>query len=638
MLLESVEYCNNLPFSVYFSNVAEENFHYHNEMEMLFILRGKTNCKIHNVLYTLTEGDLLIVDTKDMHRIYGSSEDVLMLVMYVDLEFYTDLYPDIDYMIFACEDYSKTSSLKYQDLQKKVSTLKHHIAKTALAYINDKDNVPLLMDCINDLIFTLVNQFQGFFIEDHKFKADHGGPEDIDLSRLYKIIKYIYLNYNEKITLEDLADIVYLNPYYISHLIKNTSGLSFQNFLNYVRLEYAEKLLVENQMTLTQISESCGFSSLSYFNKCFKTWYNMSPAQYRAQLKPCERRFHKSFSEEVAISLLKPHIITHHSQRSSELLSKSSHHIFIPVKHNYRMGKKFKSAFPLKIILTSESDIFMLHHHKERLKKLNPACIVLDYQIFNRKQNKKHAMNILSALQSLGFPLQITNAPEMLEGHEKNTNGVMDQDTENMIKALGIPFVYSKTPSVTGSPGLLPLDKGIKWVDESDEIIDTNTVCSALTRIIKKPKQGIRLIGPSVALFSQEGLLSPSYFAYAILSQISGIITEQRDQYMIVKNKKTIYVLIFNEDKNSKLKSHIHVKGIWGKSFIVEKTYTQEQNCYKALKSFSYPPFLTDSMKSHINDFSSGTVRLSSYDAKESLDINFDLEPGSFTLIEIGKH
>ena len=58
-------------------------------------------------------------------------------------------------MIFACEDYSKTSTLKYQDLQRKVSVLKHYVAKTALTYFNEPNNRQLLMDCINDLVLPL---------------------------------------------------------------------------------------------------------------------------------------------------------------------------------------------------------------------------------------------------------------------------------------------------------------------------------------------------------------------------------------------------------------------------------------------------------------------------------------------------
>ena len=606
MLLENVNYHNNLPFSISFSNVSEEDFHYHKEMEMLLILRGTTNCKIHNVSYALNEGDILIVDTQDLHRIFDSSDDILMLVMYVDLGFFTDLYPNIDYMIFACEDYGKSSTLKYQDLQKKVSILKHHIAKTMLTYINEKNNSSILMECINDLIFTLVNQFQGFFIEDNKFKADHGDINDIDLKRLYIIIKYIYLNYDKKITLDDLADIVHLNPYYISHLIKNTSGLNFQNFLNYVRVEYAEKHLVENKLTLTQISEFCGFSSLAYFNKCFKIWHNITPAQYRKQLCPCERTFHKPFSEETALSLLKPYITSYNSQKSNEILSKSSHHIFIPVKYKYLVGKNFEKTFPLKIILTSDEDVFMLNYQKEKLKELLPFCIMLDSQIFKNVLNKQKVLNTLSTLQSLGFPLQIACSNEEI-----------DRKTENIIKTLGIPITTYMCNII------------------NDKVEDDQTVSSALRNIIRTSQSGIRLSGQSKALFTTEGLITPFFSVYSMFSQIKGVLTEQRDQYMIIKNNKSIYILIFQEDTDSKLKAHIHIKDIRGKGFIVEKKYTKEQNCYQTLRTLNNPSIIVDSMKAHINAISSGTLKLSSFDVKDSFDINFDIGPDALTFIEI---
>ena len=50
MLLETVEYKSDLPFTISISNVAEEYFHYHNEKEMLFALKGTTKSQIHNLL------------------------------------------------------------------------------------------------------------------------------------------------------------------------------------------------------------------------------------------------------------------------------------------------------------------------------------------------------------------------------------------------------------------------------------------------------------------------------------------------------------------------------------------------------------------------------------------------------------
>lgn len=610
MLLENIQLIDKLPFAFAFSNVAEEDFHYHNEMEMLLVLKGKTKCKIHNVLYTLNEGDILIIDTQDMHRIFDSSPDILMLDMYVDLQFYTDLYPDIDYMIFACEDYSKTSSLKYQDLQKKVSVLKHHMAKTALACINNKDDFSLHMDCIDNLIFTLVNQFQGFFIEDYKFKADTGSPSDIDLNRLYKIIKYIYLNYDKKITLEDLSDIVFLNPYYVSHLIKNTSGLSFQNFLNYIRLEYAEKLLVNSPLNLTQISQACGFSSLSYFNKCFKTWYKVTPAQYRKQLVRHERRYHRSYPREKAISLLEKYLLASHQERNRELIAKYSHHIFIPVKKDFKAGRSLKKQFPLRILLSKDEDITMFNYRRNEIQKLIPASILLDYQHLIKPRKRTESINLIHTISSLGFPVEIFNSGADLELQIKN-----------MVKSMNISVLNANCK--------------IKSFDSKDGKNLYYTAASAFNDLYKNTGSAIELSGASIALFTPEGLLTPYYYIYSTLSQMDGLITEQRDQYLIVRNDKAIYIIIFHKDRDSKLKVHIHINDIFGNYIIARKSFARDHNCYDLLKYLDCPAALTNNMKTYINDYTKGMINLCFVDATGSHDMNFDMDPCSIMFIEI---
>ena len=107
MLLEHINYHNDLPFSIEFSNIAQENPHYHKEMEMTLLLRGTASYKIQHQNYLLNAGDIIIVDTEDLHRIYDSSDDALMLTMHVNLEYFTELYPNIDFMIFACEECGK---------------------------------------------------------------------------------------------------------------------------------------------------------------------------------------------------------------------------------------------------------------------------------------------------------------------------------------------------------------------------------------------------------------------------------------------------------------------------------------------------------------------------------------------------
>ena len=607
MLLEYVEYPKKVPYNVEFISLAQEDFHYHNEMEILLVLRGNTSCKIHNVLYKLEEGDVLIVDTSDMHKIFNSSEDILLLSMHVDVSFFKDLYPDIDYMIFACEDYSKTSTLKHRDLQKKVSILKNNIAKTALAFMSEEDNTKLQMSYIDDLIFNLVNQFQGFFIEDYKFKADNMNPEDVGLNRLYKILKYIYLNYDKKITLNDLAEIVYLNPYYVSHLIKNTSGLSFQSFLNYVRLEYAEKMLVENKLTLTQISSFCGFSSLSYFNKCFKAWYKMSPSEYREQLEPCERTFFEPSSPETAKALLEEYLISRSQESDSELLARSSHHIFIPVKYAFRKGQDFKKSYPLRILISSQEDLFILNYRKEAIKALEPKSMVIDLAMFQGKQDREEVVNVLYALKTLGLPIEVYCRTQNL-----------DEQTMKILNSLNIPFIEEDCT---------PL--------KSHALKNISTASAALEAIIKDPFACIHLSGKENTLLTPGGLLTPLYMVSSIFSKMNGIVTEHRNQYMIVKELSTVYILVHLGSSDSGLKAHLFVNDLPGSCTVIKRTFTKKHSCFEIIKNLDKTVFLDDETKDYINHLAAGNIDILPYNGTEVFEIDLNLEPETFILVEI---
>ena len=607
MLLEFTEFQKKVPYRADFINVAQEDFHFHDELEILLVLKGTTHCKIHNVLYNLKASDVLIVDTKDMHRIYGTSKDAIILSMHIDVEFFLDLYPNIDYMIFACEDYSKTSSLKYKDLQKKVSVLKNHIAKTALSYLRDEYTQEDRMALLEDLIFNLVNQFQGFFIEDFKFKAGHTDASNVDLARLYEIIKYIYLNYDKKIALDDLADLVYLNPYYVSHLIKSTSGLSFQNFLNYVRLEFAEKLLVENQLSLTQVAGFCGFSSLAYFNKCFKTWYSITPAQYRNQLKPCERTYHPPFEEAEAFRLLENFIVDKEKNRERTSSSKTSQHIFIPVKYDFRKGYNFKKSISFKLVLSTREEIYLLSYLKDSVLALCPSSIILDQKLLSDIKNRQDAINLLYPLLDLKLPLEYWAPPK---GRGK---GAFDFLQDLGLAALSIDSLSTK-------------------------LQDCNcltTVSEAVDHLLSNQINYVPLSSSDNYLITSEGLFTPLYYGLSLIASIDGDVTEKREQYMIIKEKNAIHTLIFHHNQDQTIKAHIHINNIQGKLSVIKKTFNKGNSCFSLPEYLREEGALDEVLRDSVNHLSQGKLEISFLEAKTFLDIDMELEPEAVTLISI---
>ena len=99
--------------------------------------------------------------------------------------------------------------------------------------------------------------------------------------RLIPVIAYIDSSYGEKITLEELGHIANLNCDYLSRQFKRATGSTIGDYINFVRLCKAEKLLSTTDESISQIAMATGFSSLSYFNRVFKKYKKCSPSAYK---------------------------------------------------------------------------------------------------------------------------------------------------------------------------------------------------------------------------------------------------------------------------------------------------------------------------------------------------------------------
>lgn len=98
---------------------------------------------------------------------------------------------------------------------------------------------------------------------------------------IYKALDYIKRNYIEQITLEDVANHVFLNPSYFSKIFKNEVKCTFVSYVNKVRINASKSLLVNNTIALSDISTLVGFDDQSYFTKVFKKEVGITPGKYR---------------------------------------------------------------------------------------------------------------------------------------------------------------------------------------------------------------------------------------------------------------------------------------------------------------------------------------------------------------------
>ncbi|MBA4057127.1 MAG: AraC family transcriptional regulator [Marivirga sp.] len=103
-----------------------------------------------------------------------------------------------------------------------------------------------------------------------------------DHERINRVHHFVRKNYKQKITLRSIADEIHMTEESFSRFFSKLMSKPFFYFLNEYRINAACKMLIESDISVTQVSYECGFESLPFFYRQFKRYKASSPKQFRA--------------------------------------------------------------------------------------------------------------------------------------------------------------------------------------------------------------------------------------------------------------------------------------------------------------------------------------------------------------------
>ncbi|MGE7907423.1 helix-turn-helix domain-containing protein [Peribacillus sp. NPDC094092] len=147
-----------------------------------------------------------------------------------------------------------------------------------------KDVVPIQLEYAKELLKTETIEQISQWIEEvvdcylEQVLTNHNEQM---LKSIQKALTYINLHYTEDISLEKVAQHVYLSANYFSTVFKETTGLSFIEYLTHLRIDKAKSLLMDLDYTIYKIAEDVGYSTPRYFSRVFKSITGMTPSQFR---------------------------------------------------------------------------------------------------------------------------------------------------------------------------------------------------------------------------------------------------------------------------------------------------------------------------------------------------------------------
>jgi xylan 1,4-beta-xylosidase len=283
---EIVHYKQGLSARILVHGGCRFSLHWHNEIEILLVLKGQVQLAVGSGQhYELVQDDLFFINANEIHST-AAGEDTILAVLQINPDFCAKHYPALgnSYILwskellgsYAGEDQKEERREAIADF---LCRLRYIFASILEEYRKNEAGCQLaiegLLNIMIALIIRSVPSRDQLLAPDDKRNKEYG--------RIHAILKYLQKNYTEKISLNTLAEKAGLSTYYFSHYFKDTVGISFLEYLNHVRLYNATNMLCQKEALIIDVALGCGFTSVKAFNKAFKDFHGITPSEYRRQ-------------------------------------------------------------------------------------------------------------------------------------------------------------------------------------------------------------------------------------------------------------------------------------------------------------------------------------------------------------------
>lgn len=239
--------------------------HIHACAELFYVTSGAGTFRLEDKSFAIGQDDMIIVNPNVEHTEVGGGDNPLeYIVLGID---------GLDF-VFGEERDPRYSQFNYRENREEIV----FYLKTLLKEIETK-SVDYEVVCQNLLEVLLVKLIQ------HTAYTMTISASRKTSKECAAVKRYIDSNYKENITLETLAELTHVNKYYLVHAFHRENGISPITYLIKRRIRESKYLLGNTNYTLSQISQMLGFSSQSYFSQSFKRAENLSPNEYRKQVR-----------------------------------------------------------------------------------------------------------------------------------------------------------------------------------------------------------------------------------------------------------------------------------------------------------------------------------------------------------------
>lgn len=248
--------------------------HYHRYYELYYLVSGRCRVFLDHTIYHMEPGNMILIEPLALHHtIYGLVQESERIAV----SFHADY---MERMEAQCGAGWRThpGSAPLCAVEPGRRAYVESLFRKILAEQTNRDEFTDMLS--QNYLFELL-AFMGRCGRESRQPQMEDVKEATQETEIQNAARYICSHFREPLTLELVAERVHMTPSYFSRRFKKLTGFGYKEYLNYVRLKEASRMLLETDLPVMDIAQLCGFSDGNYFGDLFKKEKGISPRLYR---------------------------------------------------------------------------------------------------------------------------------------------------------------------------------------------------------------------------------------------------------------------------------------------------------------------------------------------------------------------
>lgn len=254
--------------------------HWHEQLEILYFIKGTAIIQCNMTSYEVKAGDLIIVNSNELHSGFNPGNYLAYYCFNVDTSLIHSSYIDTCEMKYIAP--IECNLIMFENKLDNDDEITECIRRVLQEYEKKETAYELVIkSCVYRMLALLIRKHISKVVTQEEYEKNVK-----NLERLSRVFSYIEENFTERIYMDSLCSMTGLSSYYFCRIFKKVTGKTTNEYINSLRINKAENLLKSSNMNITEIAMETGFNDINYFSRIFKKYKKIAPSQVRKAIQP----------------------------------------------------------------------------------------------------------------------------------------------------------------------------------------------------------------------------------------------------------------------------------------------------------------------------------------------------------------